>query len=101
MISMSYSYLMSPKWISTYGISYDLSDTKNVGQMLRITRVGESMLVSGGFSYDPARNSVSRGLHDRASLHAQGTTEPGRRRSYSARRRLRIRMTPSRGVCHE
>ena len=50
MISMSYSYLMSPKWISTYGISYDLSDTKNVGQLLRITRVGESLLISGGFS---------------------------------------------------
>ena len=58
LLSMSYSYLMSPKWISTYGISYDMSE-KSVGQVLRLTCVGESLLVSGGFSYDPALRSVS------------------------------------------
>ena len=28
------------------------------GGLLRITRIGESLLVSGGFTYDPAPNSV-------------------------------------------
>ena len=101
MISMSYSYLMSPKWISTYGISYDLSDTKNVGQMLRITRVGESMLVSGGFSYDPARNSVTAVFMIEPRFMPKGQLSQVGGARISARRRLRIGMTPSRGVCHE
>jgi hypothetical protein len=49
---------MSPKWLSSYSLSFDMADTKNIGGLLRITRVGESLLVSGGFTYDPARNSV-------------------------------------------
>jgi hypothetical protein len=55
---MAYNYQMSPKWVSTYGFSIDMAQPRNVGQLLRITRVGESLLVSGGFTYDPARNSV-------------------------------------------
>ncbi len=58
MLSMSYNYQMSPKWMSSYGFSIDMADPKNVGQLLRITRIGESLLVSGGFTYDAARNSV-------------------------------------------
>jgi lipopolysaccharide export system protein LptA len=57
-LSMAYNYQMSPKWVSTYGFSIDMAQPRNVGQLLRITRVGESLLVSGGFTYDPARNSV-------------------------------------------
>ena len=37
--------------------SIDLADTKNVGLSLRITRVGESLLVSGGFNVDPVHNT--------------------------------------------
>lgn len=56
-LSMSYSYLMSPKWTSSFGFSIDLMNTKNVGQSFRITRIGESLLVSGIFNYDPVRNT--------------------------------------------
>ncbi len=58
----SYSYWMSPKWISSAGVSIDLSDTKNIGQSLRITRVGESLLVGLDLNFDPARNSVGLNL---------------------------------------
>jgi hypothetical protein len=54
----SYSYLMSPKWISTFGLTVDLADTHNVGNFMRITRVGESLLVSAGFNVDPTRNTT-------------------------------------------
>jgi hypothetical protein len=57
-LALSYSYWMSPKWVSAIGVSVDLGDTKNFGEMVRITRVGESLLVSADFSVDPARNSV-------------------------------------------
>ncbi len=58
MLTMAYNYQMSPKWISSYGFSIDMAQPRNNGELLRITRVGESFLVSGGFHYDPARNSV-------------------------------------------
>ena len=58
MISMAYNYQMSPKWLSSYSLNFDMANTKNIGGLLRITRIGESLLVSGGFTYDPARNSV-------------------------------------------
>jgi hypothetical protein len=57
MLTMSYNYQMSPKWLSSYAISYDMANSRNVGGVIRLTRVGESLLVSGGFSYDPALNS--------------------------------------------
>jgi hypothetical protein len=58
-VTTSYNYQMSPKWVSSLGVSADLSEKGNIGEFLRITRVGESLLLSGGFSYDPARSSVS------------------------------------------
>jgi len=57
-LSMSYSYRMSPKWVSAFGMSIDLGDTGNIGQRLTITRIGESLLVSAGFSIDATRGDV-------------------------------------------
>jgi hypothetical protein len=61
-LSCSYNYWMSPKWISAVGLSSDFGNTKSFGESLRLTRVGESMLISGDFSYDPVRNTVSTNL---------------------------------------
>ena len=61
-LSMSYSYWMSPKWISSFGMSIDLQGDGNIGQRLKITRVGESMLISAGFNADSARDSVGVSL---------------------------------------
>jgi len=49
---------MSPKWISSVAMSLDLGDTKNFGQTIRITRVGESLLTSFEVNVDPIHNTV-------------------------------------------
>jgi len=55
-ITLSYTYWMSPKWISTFGTSFDFGQEGNIGQSFSITRIGESFLVNLGFSVDPSRN---------------------------------------------
>ena len=61
-VSLSYSYWMSPKWVSTFGTTIDLGNEGNLGQNFSITRVGESFLVSAGFNVDPSRDSVGVAL---------------------------------------
>ncbi len=58
----SYNYWMSPKWVSSVGSSIDLTDTQNVGVTTQITRVGESLLIGGTFSYNPVLNTYSAGV---------------------------------------
>lgn len=58
MLSASYSYWMSPKWISSYGVSIDLAGNRSVGQNLSVTRVGESFLISAGFTFDVFTDNV-------------------------------------------
>ena len=57
LVTMSYNYLMSPKWMATYSTSFVINDTKDIGANLRITRIGESLLVGGGITYDPVYNT--------------------------------------------
>jgi hypothetical protein len=57
-IAMSYSYLMSPNWISTAAISVDLTNNGNIGESFTVTRIGESFLVSAGFNASSAQNNV-------------------------------------------
>lgn len=56
-VSASYTYLMSPKWLSSAGISVDL-DNSNIGETLQITRIGESFLISAGVTVDNSRDNV-------------------------------------------
>lgn len=53
----SYSYRLSPKWISTAGASYDFADERNIGQTFSMTRIGESMLVTLGFNVDTSKDN--------------------------------------------
>ena len=53
----SYSYRLSPKWISTAGASYDFGDAGGIGQSFSMTRIGESMLVTMGMNYDRSKDS--------------------------------------------
>ncbi len=57
-LSLSYTYWMSPKWVSSFGTTIDLGSQGNIGQNFSITRVGESFLISAGFNVDASRNSV-------------------------------------------
>jgi len=54
----SYSYRLSPKWISTAGTSVDLSDAGNIGQSFSMTRIGESLLVTLGINVDGGKDNV-------------------------------------------
>ncbi len=44
------------------GMTVDVGSQGNLGESFTITRVGESLLISFGFSADPARNSVGVAL---------------------------------------
>ena len=56
-LTASYSYVMSPKWISSVGTAYDLGIKTNLGQSVQITRVGSDFLMNFGVSVDPTRNN--------------------------------------------
>lgn len=58
-LTASYSYQMSSKWISTMGTSYDLGEHRNAGQSFTITRVGLDFLVHVAGSYDVSTGDVS------------------------------------------
>jgi hypothetical protein len=61
-VNATYSYWMSPKWISTTGVSIDLHNVQNVAPTIQLIRVGESLLVGMNISYDPARQTAGFNL---------------------------------------
>lgn len=58
-LTASYSYQMSSKWISTMGTSYDLGEHRNAGQSFTVTRVGLDWLIHVAGSYDVSTGDVS------------------------------------------
>ncbi|HVJ85498.1 MAG TPA: hypothetical protein VM452_07620, partial [Caulifigura sp.] len=62
LITGSYSYRMSQKWVSTLGAAYDIAEGRDRGESLTITRIGESFLLHFGFGFDVSRNNVGIGL---------------------------------------
>jgi hypothetical protein len=52
------NYRASDKWIITAGSSYDFSPTGNIGQLINLTRVGESFLIKFGMNWDVSRGNV-------------------------------------------
>ena len=61
-LSLSYTYRMSPKWVSAFGMSVDLKNDGNIGQHFAVTRVGESFLVSAGVTVDASRDNIGFNL---------------------------------------
>lgn len=62
LVAASYSYVMSPKWVSTFGTQYDVAQGRDRGQSMTITRIGEYALMHIGLGYDRSRNNVSVGI---------------------------------------
>jgi len=62
LITGSYSYRMSQKWVSTLGAAYDIAEGRDRGESLTITRIGESFLLHLGFGFDVSRNNVGIGI---------------------------------------
>jgi len=61
-LALSFTYLMSPKWASTFGTSIDFGAQRSYSQNFSLTRIGESFLINFGFTVDPARDSVGVAL---------------------------------------
>ncbi len=61
-LSLSYSYRMSDKWVSSFGMSVDLGGDGNIGQNFSVTRIGESLLISAGMNVDASRDNVGVNL---------------------------------------
>lgn len=56
-LTANLNYRMSEKWIVSGGASFDFGPAGNIGQAVRLTRVGESFLVQLGFNYDVSRDN--------------------------------------------
>jgi hypothetical protein len=61
-LTASYSYAMSPKWVSTIGTAYDLAENRNRGQSLTLTRVGADFLLHIGANFDQSKNNAGIGI---------------------------------------
>lgn len=61
-LTASYSYVMGPKWISTFGTAFDLAENENRGQSLTITRVGADFLIHVGANFDAGKNNAGIGI---------------------------------------
>jgi hypothetical protein len=61
-LSASYSYRMSPKWVSTAGTAYDLGENMDRGQSLTVTRLGKDFLVHVGANYDRSKDNFGFGI---------------------------------------
>lgn len=57
-LTASYSYQMSPNWVSTFGTAYDLAEGRNRGQSLTVTRIGRDFLMHMGATFDASKNNA-------------------------------------------
>lgn len=53
-----YAYRMSPKYLSTFGTTFDVVEGVNIGQNFSLTRIGESFLLTVLFNVDTSKNNV-------------------------------------------
>jgi len=58
----SYSYQMSPKWISTASYAYDVAESEFRGTSLTVSRVGLDWILHFGFGYDVSKDNVGLGI---------------------------------------
>lgn len=61
-LTASYSYVLSPKWITTMGTAYDFGENQNRGQSFTVTRVGSDFLVHFGANADPTKDNFGIGI---------------------------------------
>ncbi len=57
-LTASVSYRMTDKWLGIASTAVDFGPTGNIGQSLRLIRVGESFLVGLGLTVDQGRDNV-------------------------------------------
>jgi hypothetical protein len=62
MLIGSYSYQMSPKWISTASYAYDLAASESRGSSLTVSRVGLDWILHFGLGFDFSKDNVGIGV---------------------------------------
>jgi hypothetical protein len=78
-VTASYSYHHSDKWISTVATAYDIGTQNNLGQSITLTRAGADFLVHAGFNVDATRSNVGfmLSVEPRLFRGTQGLTQLG------------------------
>lgn len=61
-VTASYSYLMSDKWVSSVGTAYDVAEGLDRGQSVTISRIGGDFIIHLGAKYDRSKNNAGIGL---------------------------------------
>jgi hypothetical protein len=61
-VTASYSYQLSPKWISTAAFSYDVGQDESRGSSVTLSRVGLDFVVHMGFGIDTSKDNVGIAL---------------------------------------
>ncbi|MBI1344667.1 LPS assembly protein LptD [bacterium] len=75
-LTASYSYQMSPKWISTASTAYDVGEGQNRGQSLTVSQVGEWYVIHYGFNYDASKDNLGVSLAIEPRLGKKGGQLP-------------------------
>ncbi|MEZ6059198.1 MAG: hypothetical protein R3C19_02435 [Planctomycetaceae bacterium] len=57
-LTASYSYQMSPKWVSTATYAYDVAESRSRGSSLTLSRVGLDFILHFGLGFDTSKNNV-------------------------------------------
>ena len=58
----SYSYQMSPKWISTASYAYDVAASESRGSSLTVSRVSPDWVLHFGLGFDFGKDNVGVGI---------------------------------------
>lgn len=61
-VTGSYSYQMSPKWISTASYAYDVGESESRGSSLTVSRVGLDWILHMGLGFDFSKDNVGIGF---------------------------------------
>ncbi len=82
-IATSFTYRLSEKWAATFGTTFNVSPSVNIGQSFTVTRIGESFLTTLGVTVDASRGTVGasfmiepRGLGRERLVKARGLEIP-------------------------
>jgi lipopolysaccharide export system protein LptA len=70
----SYSYQMSPKWISTAAYAYDVAAGESRGSSVTISRVGLDWILHFGLGFDFSKSNVGVGISLEPRLGAPSAT---------------------------
>ena len=61
-LTLSSSYLLSPKWYTTFSTMYDFGNKRWLSASWSVTKIGSDFLTSIGFNADPQRQNVTAGI---------------------------------------